>query len=122
MLPDDLPFDLVVIGEVIRRHQVRCVVIGGASGTFHGMVEYRTKDVDLLVHDSVDNLERLALALNELGAVPAGTADRQPIAARDLAMSSTQWDTAAGPVDILVSAAGPNDTIVVCADLETSPR
>ena len=32
--------------DVLERHGVRYVLIGGVSGTFHGMVEYRTKDVD----------------------------------------------------------------------------
>ncbi len=79
VIPDDLPFDLARIGEVLDGHAVRYVVIGGMSGTFHGMVDYRTKDVDLLVHESADNLGRLAAALTELEAVPAGTTDRRPI-------------------------------------------
>lgn len=41
--PDDLPFDLARIGEVLEHHAVRYVVIGGMSGTFHGMVDYRTR-------------------------------------------------------------------------------
>ena len=60
--PDELPFDLARIGEVLERHVVRYVVIGRMSGTFHGMVDYRTKDVDLLVSENVDNLIRLAAA------------------------------------------------------------
>jgi hypothetical protein len=44
VIPDDLPFDLTKIGEVLEQHNVRYVV-GGMSGAFHGMLDYRTKDV-----------------------------------------------------------------------------
>jgi hypothetical protein len=49
LIPDDLPFDLARIGEVLEYYAVRYVLIGGVSGTFYGMVDYRTRDVDLLV-------------------------------------------------------------------------
>ncbi len=118
MIPDDLPFDLARIGEVLERHVVRYIVIGGMSGTFHGMVDYRTKDVDLLVQGSADNLGCLAAALTELGAVPLGTADRRPIIGAELGVASTQWDTDAGPIDVLVTAAWSNESIVVYGDIE----
>jgi hypothetical protein len=44
--------------------------------------------------------------------------DRRPITGEDLAIGSTQWDTDAGPIDVLVTAAGPNDSIVVYEDIE----
>jgi hypothetical protein len=118
VIPDDLPFDLARIGEVLQHHAVRYVVIGGMSGTFHGMVEYRTKDVDLLVQETNDNLGRLATALSELGAVPLGTTDRRPLTADDLGVGSTQWETDAGPVDVLVTAAWTNGSIVAYSDIE----
>jgi hypothetical protein len=52
LISGDLPFDLERLGEVLRRHAVNYVIIGGACGTFHGMLEYRTKDVDLLVQET----------------------------------------------------------------------
>lgn len=118
MIPDDLPFDLTKIGEVPEQHDVRYVVIGGMSGTFHGMVDYRTKDVDLLVQNSAANLGCLAAALTQLGAVPLGTTDRRPILGAELSAASTQWDTDAGPVDVLVTAAWTNESIVVYDDIE----
>jgi hypothetical protein len=118
VIPDDLPFDLARIGEVLERHAVRYIVIGGMSGTFHGMVDYRTKDVDLLVQGSADNLGCLAAALTELGAVPLGTADRRTIIGAELGVASTQWDTDAGPIDVLVTAAWSNESIVVYGDIE----
>ncbi len=81
------------------------------------MIEYRTKDVDVLVQDSMDNFAQLAAALMELGARPARTSDRRPITAEDLAIANTQWDTDAGALDVLVSAAWPHDSTVVYADI-----
>lgn len=60
------PFDLERIASAMARHQVNCVLIGGASGTFHGMTEYVTRDVDFLVRSDRENRERLAAALREL--------------------------------------------------------
>jgi hypothetical protein len=103
------PFDLERIATVIERHRVRCVLIGGASGALHGMVEYLTKDVDLLVRADEENRSRLADALRELGA-------GDEITAADL-VGNSQWETVAGPLDVLVAAAGPNESIVVYADV-----
>ena len=117
MIPRDLPFDLARIGEVLEQHAVRYVVIGGMSGTFHGMVEYRTKDIDLLVQHTTENLACLAAALTELRAVPLGTNDDRLIVGADLGAASTQWDTDAGPIDVLVTAAWSNDSIVIYSDI-----
>jgi hypothetical protein len=52
---DDEPeFDLSRMIDVVERHGVRYVLIGGVSGTFHGMVEHQTKDADVLA----DGVER----------------------------------------------------------------
>ena len=120
MIQDGLPFDLARIGEVLERHSVRYVVIGGMSGTFHGMVDYRTKDVDLLVQQSASNDASLAAALTELRAVPLGTSDRRSIIGADLDAGSTQWETDAGPIDVLVTAAWSSDSIVVYRDIVRS--
>lgn len=117
VIPDDLPFDLPRIVAALDRCGVRYVLVGGMCGTLHGMVDYRTQDVDLLVQENADNLDRLAMALTALGAVPSRTTDRRPITGSDLAGTSTQWDTDAGQVDVLVSAAWPNESIVIYADI-----
>ena len=64
---DQQPFDLEQIAAVLARHDVQYVLIGGASGTLHGMTEYLTKDVDLLIQSDEENRTRLAAALTELG-------------------------------------------------------
>ena len=103
------PFDLEHIALAMAKHGVRCVLIGGASGALHGMSDYVTKDVDFLVRADEENRTRLAAALRELGVGDDVMAD-------DL-VGNSQWDTTAGPVDILVTAAGPNETIFVYTDI-----
>lgn len=84
----------------------------------HGMTEYRTQDVDLLIQDNAENRSRLAVAMTELSAVPARTSDLRPITSDDFAEGNTQWDTEAGPIDVLISVTGPNESILIFADIE----
>lgn len=96
------PFTLVTVTNTMARHGVRYVLVGGVSGMLHGMTEYRTKDIDLLILDEAANRERLALAMNELSARPLRSSDQRRITGDD----------------ILISATGPNETFVVYADIE----
>ena len=59
------------IGEVLASHEVQYLLIGGISGMLHGMVDYRTQDVDLLIESNADNRALLAAAFTELNAIPA---------------------------------------------------
>jgi predicted nucleotidyltransferase len=111
------PFDLERIVGALEQHGVRYVLIGGISGLLHGMVRCQTRDVDLLVHDQTENRVRLAAALTELHAVPAGTDDRRMITGDDLVAGNTQWDTDSGPVDVLMSVLGPRDTVLFYDDI-----
>jgi predicted nucleotidyltransferase len=54
------------IAEVLLRHGVRFIVIGGQAELLHGSARV-TYDVDLCYERSRDNLERLAEALREIG-------------------------------------------------------
>ena len=47
------PFDLVGIAEVLERHGVLHVTIGGACGLLHGATEYLTQGVDVLARSDV---------------------------------------------------------------------
>ena len=109
---DEQPFDLSRIAEVFLRHGVRYVAIGGVSGLLHGAVEYLTVDVDVLVRSDQENLDRVVAALTELGASSAGE-----LTAADLD-GNTQWNRPAGPIDVLLTATGPNDTFLVYADVQ----
>lgn len=51
--------------QVLVRHEVRFVVIGGAAIQSHGR-RYVTEDIDLTPDTEAGNLQRLADALNEL--------------------------------------------------------
>ena len=106
------PFDLVRIAEVLDRYGVLYVTIGGACGLLYGATEYLTQDVDVLARSDEDNRRRLAGASIELGARADGA-----IMADDL-IGNTQWDTDAGPIDVLITATGPNETIVMYADVQ----
>jgi hypothetical protein len=61
------PLDPVALLEVLVRHQVRFVVIGGIAAISQGY-PLPTEDVDVTPSRDRENLERLARALRELGA------------------------------------------------------
>lgn len=53
--------------EVLTKHQVRFVLIGGVAAIYYGSRQVTT-DVDITPADDEKNLERLSGALDELGA------------------------------------------------------
>lgn len=110
------PFDLVRIVEVFNRHGVAYVTIGGVSGMLHGAIHYITQDVDMMVQRSQENLHRIVAALIELGV----DLDRELVIG-DLAVN-TQWRTSSGPIDILLSAIGPNETEITFQELDRSSQ
>ena len=61
------PLDAPALLEVLERHRVQYVVVGGYAAELHGSVR-RTVDVDVVPRTTADNLERLASALRELQA------------------------------------------------------
>lgn len=67
MPPDPPAFAPQRILEVLARHDVRCVVIGGFAAVMAG-VEIVTRDVDITPALDADNMQRLASALEELQA------------------------------------------------------
>ena len=60
-------FDPTSILELLERHGVQYVLIGGLAATLHGS-PLRTGDADICPASDHENLERLAAALNEMGA------------------------------------------------------
>ena len=113
---DAQPFDLARIVEVFNRHGVSYIAIGGISGMLHGAIHYVTQDVDMMVRAGNDNMERIVAALTELGVDVEG-----PIDPNDLALN-TQWRTQSGPIDILLSAVGPNETGITFRELDLSSQ
>ena len=109
------PFDLARMVEVFNRHGVSYIAVGGVSGFLHGMIHYVTQDVDMMVRSSRENLERILSALTELGA------DVSTATIGDLEVN-TQWETQSGPLDILLAAVGPNETVITFAELVGTPK
>lgn len=76
-MPSDAEFDPLPILEVLVRHRVDFVVVGGVAGGAHGS-SYPTYDLDVAYERSVENLERLADALRELEATLRGAPEAVP--------------------------------------------
>ncbi len=85
-LPSELdrgPLDPVRIFEALERHEVEYLTIGGVAVNVHGHVR-NTRDVDILVEWTRDNMKRLAGALRDLGATLFGVdADLLDVDPRD---------------------------------------
>lgn len=64
--PDtDFRFEPEAIFQVLAKHGVRSVVIGGLAGNIHGSTTF-TRDLDICYERTPENMERLARALREL--------------------------------------------------------
>lgn len=68
-----IPPDFRELLEEFARERVECIVIGGYAFAFHAQPR-ATKDLDVLIEGSDDNLERAARALARYGA-PANVVD-----------------------------------------------
>jgi hypothetical protein len=69
-LPSELdrgPLDPVRIFEALQRHQVEYLTIGGVAVNVHGHVR-NTRDVDILIEWTGENMQCLAAALGDLDA------------------------------------------------------
>lgn len=104
----DPEFDPQPILEILVGHDVDFVLIGGLAGTALGSA-YITYDVDVAYERSQTNLERLAIALTELGATLRGAPQGSPFVpdAETLrAGLNFTFDTRFGSLDILGEPAG----------------
>ena len=107
-MPQPPEFDGNAILAVLARHKVACVVIGNYAGLLRG-VNLATEDVDITPATTAENLERLAIALAELGAairVPSEPPVPLPPDARLLAKAEI-WNltTRYGNLDITTRTA-----------------
>lgn len=101
-------FDPRPILDVLVRHGVDFVVVGGLAGIAHGSA-YNTQDVGVAYDRSRENLERLASALQDLGGRLRGAPPDLPFVpdAETLAAGlNFTFATDYGPLDILGEAAG----------------
>ncbi len=102
-------FDATAILEVLGRHRVECIVIGGAAAYLQGS-PFPTDDVDITPRLDRDNYARLCAALTELDAkVRAEKTDPLPFR-HDTAslMGVSVWNltTKFGNLDITTMPAG----------------
>ena len=112
--------------ETLARHGVLYVVVGGFAVELWEVAIPPTADVDITPAMSIENLERLAAALNELGAglrsgaevidIPSGFTAQNIVDMRVLNLA-----TDAGPLDLTVMPAGTDgydDLARSASDLE----
>lgn len=112
MPPDHAPFDPQRILEVLARHQVQCVVIGGYAAVLAG-IDIVTRDIDITPAIEPANLQRLAAALDELHAAIRVRAGKPPVplpADPRLLARAEIWNLAtdAGDLDITTRPDGTN--------------
>ncbi len=70
----NLEDDFVGIIEVLNRHNVEFLVVGGFGAILRG-ASTATKDIDLVVNTDIKNYNRLANAMKELDAHYRGVED-----------------------------------------------
>ena len=94
---------LLALAELLDRHRVEFLVIGGQAAVLHGS-PLPTFDVDLCYRRTGANLERLADALHEIHPTLRGAPRDLPfrLDARSLALGANfTFDTDLGPLDLL---------------------
>jgi hypothetical protein len=110
MPADDNGFDPDRLLDVLDAHRVEYVLVGGFAARMYGATR-RTADLDCVPLTSIENYERLAASLRELGARlrVAGMTDDEarglPIVVDGETLrrfGTTTWMTDAGPLDLLV--------------------
>jgi predicted nucleotidyltransferase len=102
----ETPLDAASILQVLARHGVEYILIGGLAVQAHGHIR-TTQDVDIFPSPDPENLERLALALGDLGAHPADRPTGSTPSARELGAASTHvLETEAGGLDVHLTPAG----------------
>jgi len=98
--------------ELLDRHGVRFVLVGGQAAASHGALR-PTRDLDICVLWTPENLDRLGAVLDQLDAGLRLTGNDEPIAVphRDgrflMKMDLSTWRSAAGDIDVLRSLPAP---------------
>jgi hypothetical protein len=98
-------FNPAAILAALERHDVRYVLIGGLAANAHG-VRRTTRDVDVIVERSRDNLGRLADAARELEVgspvIDSRLREIDPLDVDDLAnAANVSLDTREGELDVM---------------------
>lgn len=109
-MPDRAPTPYAPLDalEVLVKHRVRFVIIGGYAGQIRGS-SLITQDTDICYARDDENLERLAAALKELKATVRGAPEDVPFQfdAKTLKMGDHfTFATSAGAFDIMATPGG----------------
>ena len=109
--PDDAPLDVAALVGSLERHGVEYLVVGGIAAQGYGAAR-PTKDFDCLVRREQANLDRLAVAMVELGARlrVGGLSDEEaralPVQMDGAMLAQNEistWRTDAGDLDVLTN-------------------
>lgn len=123
--PDGPPHDLPHLIEVLNRHEVEYLIVGGAAAYAYG-AERPTDDADCVVRRERANLDRLANALRELharlrvGRMTDAEARTLPIQIDGTALElagMTTWMTDAGPFDVLAGLEATDGHLIAYEEL-----
>ncbi|HEX8689503.1 MAG TPA: hypothetical protein VF729_04595 [Solirubrobacterales bacterium] len=98
-------FDPEKLLRTLVEHEVEFCVIGAIAAWLHGNPT-ATLDLDVMPRRDLDNADRLAAALNTLGVRPRGADAKTDLEGADfLGWQIQQFDTEAGPIDVVPHAA-----------------
>lgn len=123
--PDGPPHDLPRLIEVLDRHHVEYLIVGGAAAYAYG-TERPTEDADCVVSRERANLEHLAAALAELnarlrvGGMTDAEASALPVQIDVTTLSQagmSTWMTDAGPFDVLAGLEAPDGRLIPYEEL-----
>lgn len=98
--------------ESLDRHDVQFILVGGQAAASHGALR-PTRDLDLCVLWTPENLDRLGAVLEQFDAGLRLTGEDEPIAVphRDgrflIQMDLSTWRSTAGDIDVLRSLPAP---------------
>jgi hypothetical protein len=91
--------------RMLVEHEVEFCVIGAVAAWLQGNPTV-TLDLDVMPRRDLDNADRLAAALNSLGVRPRGAGAAMNLEGADfLGWQIQQFDTEAGPIDVVPQAA-----------------
>lgn len=91
--------------RTLVEHEVEFCVIGAVAAWLQGSPAV-TLDLDVMPRRDLDNADRLAAALNSLGARPIGSEAPSELEGADfLGWQTQRFDTDAGPLDVVPHAA-----------------
>ena len=104
--PDAPPLQAAELLQLLDRHAVRYVVVGGLAATVHGATRV-TFDIDVVPEWTDTNLERLASALRDAAAELQTPDSQAPVALPIDAQSIRQfevstWRTRLGDIDVII--------------------